>query len=77
MTLLHVKQLGQRNQGYAWTHLQLGCKNQEMHRPRRNSEIGVKEAVLGEGKWVEMTSNKCLKLRIIPPWHPSIINMHS
>jgi len=48
-----------------------------MHRPRRNSEIGVKEAVLGEGKWVEMTSNKCLKLRIIPPWHPSIINMHS
>jgi len=63
MTLLHVKQLvlmGERNQGYAWADLQLGCKNQEMHRPRRNSEIGVKEAVLGEGKWVEMTSTKCL-----------------
>jgi len=52
MTLLHVKQpvlMGERNQGYAWADLQLGCKNQEMHRPRRNSEIGVKEAVLGEG----------------------------
>ena len=61
MTLLHVKQLvlmGERNEGYTWADLQLGCKNQEMHRPRRNSEIGVKEAVLGDGKRVEMTSNK-------------------
>jgi hypothetical protein len=63
MTLLHVKQLllmGQRNQGYAWTDVQFGCKNQEMQWPRRNSEIGVKEAVMGEGKRVEMTSNKRL-----------------
>jgi len=52
MTLLHVKQpvlMGERNQGYAWADLQLGCKNQEMHRSRRNREIDVKEAVLGEG----------------------------